>query len=344
MKYTDEYIKDLMRIREVIPKIENLKDKTILITGANGLICSAVVDFLVQLNRSQNYQINIICAARNRQKIVERFAGYLEKDEIKYVYYNAEEAFQTDYTVDYVIHGASNANPKYYVEQPVETMIGNIMGIKGMLELLKKQQKGRLLYISSSEVYGNKDKSDAFLEKDYGFVDILSPRSCYPSSKRAAETLCASYKSEYGVDFVVARPGHVYGSSVSQEDNRIASQFLKDAKQGKNLVMKSDGRQKRSYCYVLDCVSAIISILLKGESGEAYNISNKNSIVTIAGLSEVIAKSGGVELIRKLPSDSDKSRFNPMDNSSLKSDKLEKLGWRALFDIEEGVNKALESL
>lgn len=344
MKYTREYMQDLIRIREVIPNLEALKDKTILVTGANGLICSAVVDFLAQLNLEANYRITILCAARNREKTQKRFQDFFSAGVVEYVSYDAMKLFEPGWEVDYVIHGASNANPRYYMEQPVETMLGNLMGVTNLLELLRKQKKGRMLFLSSSEVYGQKTTMDSYREEDYFFVDLLNPRSCYPSSKRAAETLCASYQKEYGTDYVIARPGHVYGSTMLDSDNRISSQFLRDAKQGKDLVMKSEGKQIRSYCYVLDCVSAMITILLNGASGGAYNISNKDSVCSIAQMAEMIADISGVKLKKELPSHIEAAGFNPMDNSSLHSDKLEALGWRGLFNLEQGMRSAFHSI
>ena len=182
------------------------------------------------------------------------------------------------------------------------------------------------------------------ITNSYGFVDILNPRACYPSSKRAAETLCAAYKKEYGVDVVIIRPGHVYGPTMTDTDNRASSQFPRDVKAGKNIIMKSAGTQLRSYCYVLDCATAILTVLLNGESGEAYNVSNKNSVVTIREMAEAFAEVGGKKLIFEEATKAESASFNLMQNSSLTSEKIEALGWSAQFDMLSGARRTLNSM
>lgn len=200
------------------------------------------------------------------------------------------------------------------------------------------------VYISSSEVYGEKQSTDPYNESTYYMVDILNPRACYPSSKRAAETLCAAYAKEYGVHTVMVRPGHIYGPAPNPEDNRAASQFVRDAVAGRDIVMKSAGQQLRSYTYVLDCVTAIVAVLLNGLSGEAYNISNPDSIVTIRQLAECVAEASGVKLIFDCPTEAEQSSFNMMSNSALTSDKLLSLGWKGYFNLRDGIDATIESM
>jgi nucleoside-diphosphate-sugar epimerase len=149
--------------------------------------------------------------------------------------------------------------------------------------------------------------------------------------------MCASYQAEYGVNFNIVRLGHIYGPSASRSDKRVSSDFAFKAATGENLVLKSEGKQIRSYCYSLDCASAVLSVLTSGETGEAYNISNKNSIINIRQMAECLATAGNVELIFDLPTQSEASAFNPMDNSSLDSSKLESLGWHGIFDAKTGL-------
>lgn len=344
LKYTDEYLADLCEIRDLIPEIEMLKNKSVLITGAGGLICSAVVDCLMQLNREFNFHIEVYAAGRNRRKIEKRFEYWMSESTFHFFQYDASESLNTEKSFDYVIHGASNANPGVYLVQPVETMLANFIGMNNLLEHIKKTGRGRVLYISSSEVYGKKNTGEAYDEMDYNFVDILNPRACYPSSKRASETLCASYKKEYGIDYVIVRPGHVYGPTMIASDNRASSQFPRDVKVGKDIIMKSKGTQIRSYCYVLDCVSAIITVLLKGKRGEAYNISNKESVVTIREIAEAFAKTAGQKVVFEMATSDEISSFNLMDNSSLTSEKLEALGWEGKFDLWKGVQRTLDTI
>ena len=221
-------------------------------------------------------------------------------------------------------------------------MFANLCGLKSLLDFAKQNPYTRLLYVSSSEVYGKKEEKRPYMESDYGFVDILNPRACYPSSKRAAETMCAAYKDEFDVDFVVVRPGHIYGPSITNTDSRASAQFTRKAKAGEDIIMKSAGLQLRSYCYTLDCASAILTVLIKGESGEAYNISNSQSVVTIRELAECMAKTAGVKVVFEQASDQELKSYNMMDNSSLNSEKLEVLGWKGYFDLEKGINATID--
>ncbi len=339
MRYTDKYIADLARIRESIPGWEQLRGKSVLITGAGGLICSALVDALVAMG-----DVQVFAAGRNTQKLQNRLSHWKNCDNLHFVQYDAALPLTFDEQFDYIIHGASNANPAAYGAQPVQTMVANFVGMDNLLRYAADTGAKRVLYVSSSEVYGRKEGSDPYHEQEYGFVDILNPRACYPSSKRAAETLCAAYTQQYGVDTIIVRPGHVYGPTCTASDNRVSSQFPRDALAGKDIVMKSAGSQLRSYCYVLDCVSAMLTVLLKGESAHAYNISNPNSIVTIRQMAQSIADAAGVSLVFENPTDAEAKNFNLMDNSALDSAALEALGWHGLFDLVSGVEATLDAI
>lgn len=344
MVYNKLYFEDLKTVSLCIPCVNQLKEKSVLITGCSGLIGSAVSDLLLYLNASFNLNIKIILAGRNIEKINDRFSYWNKDKDYFTAFYDATRNVDIEESVDYIIHAASNADPKKIGEQPVETMISNLNGTKEWLEYLKKKKNGRLLYVSSSEVYGNKPGDEPFSEDIYGELDILNPRSSYPSSKRAAETLCAAYKKEYNVDSVIVRPGHIYGPTMMESDSRASSQFPRDISSGHDINMKSKGEQKRSYCYCLDCASAIITVLLNGNSGEAYNISNSKSIVTIKEMAEAFAKAGNRKITFNLPTIHEKTNYNLMKNPSLLSEKIERLGWKACFDMDTGAKHTLEIL
>ena len=337
MNYTKTYINDLTIAQKACPELAKIKDSSILVTGATGLICSSIVDFLMNLNDTVGSNIKIYIAARNYEKVQKRFGKHINRSDIVFVKYDALQDFKEDIEVDYIIHGASPANPSLYIKQPVETMLANILGMNNVLKYAVNHSTKRVLFISSSEVYGKKNDSNPYKDSEYGFVDILNPRACYPSAKRACETLCVSYEAEYMVDSVVVRPGHIYGPTASRDDNRVSSQFFYDVLDEKDLVMKSSGSQIRSYCYVIDCVTAIISVLVNGKTGNAYNISNPSSVVTIRDLAEKIATCGKRKVIFENPSDIEKVAFNLMDNSSLDSTSLLELGWEPMFDSDTGV-------
>lgn len=340
MKYTDGYLRDLCAARQSVPQLSDLAGSRVLITGAGGLICSAFVDFLMSLGMD----IQVYAAGRNVEKLKARFAYWADWEELRYVNYDALQPFAFEGELDYVIHGASNADPKSYSTQPVQTMLSNLTGMNEILRWASSHPVKRVLYVSSSEVYGRKEGQQPYGEQEYGFVDILNPRACYPSSKRAAETLCAAYGQQYSVDTVIVRPGHVYGPTATPTDSRASSQFPREVLAGRDIVMKSAGTQLRSYCYVLDCVSAMAAVLLAGQSGKAYNISNRDSVVTIRQMAEAFAKAGGKKIVFENPSDQEAKSYNLMDNSALDATALEGLGWKGLFDLRKGVEATLDAM
>ena len=340
MKYNDRYWDEVGEVIDCIPNIEKLYGKSVLITGATGMICSAVVDVIAYLNKEEGAGIRLILAGRSEERMAKRFRD--AEVEYTFVSYDATKPAEFDIRADYIIHGASNANPALYGKAPVETLLGNVIGVESMLQVARKNEGCRFLYISSSEVYGAKGQdTEPYGEQDYGTVDILNFRACYPSGKRAAETLCACYRQEYGVDFVTIRPGHIYGPSITAADTRASAAFTRDVLAGHDIVMKSAGAQLRSYCYTLDCATAILAVLTSGTSGEAYNISSPECVISIRDLAEKLAEAGGVKVVFESPSDQERKSYNLMSNSSLKGEKLMALGWKAKYDPERGLRATL---
>lgn len=306
-----------------------LEGKSFFITGGLGLICSTIIDVLLTYGKTSK----IYVGARNKNKFDERFE---ETDKIVYVHYDALSKLNFDVVPDYIICGAGLSSPELYIQKPVETILSNFIGLQNLLEFSKNNKIKRLLYISSSEVYGKKTTYEPFKEGEYGEVNIDDIRSSYPIAKQASELLCKSYFAEYNVDTVIARPGHIYGPSAKKNDKRISSDFANKAAKGENLVMKSTGSQKRSYCYSIDCAIQILTILQKGKSAESYNVGH-DEVTTIREMSETIAKTGGCKLIFNTPNNIDKASFNPMNNSSLDNSKTKKLGYKDTFTTEEGL-------
>lgn len=327
------YLQNLKKTISNVIYADQLRNSKVLITGATGLVCSAIVDLMIK----SNLNVSIYVACRNEKKAKERFGGL-----VNYVYYDATKPISFDIELDYIIHGASNASPELYVKEPVETMKANINGMENLLEYCRKKKVKKIIYVSSSEVYGKKDTLDPFKEDQYGYIDLLNSRSSYSCAKRATETLCTAYQTEYGINFNIVRLGHIYGPTASYKDKRVSSDFIFRAARGENIILKSEGKQIRSYCHCLDCASAILTVLTCGKSGEAYNISNKRSIISIRELSELIAKYGQVQLLFDIPTKLEKNVFNPMDNSSLNSAKLESLGWQGIFNADEGISNTID--
>ena len=340
-----QWNEDLEEVISSLPELDTLAGSSVLVTGSTGLICSAVVDLLIHWNETHDEKITILAAARSEAKVKARFSHCYDEQWFTFVPYDASSTENMlPESCDYIIHGASNASPNHIVAEPVETMLSNFTGMKYLLDHAKKCSTKRVVYISTSEVYGRKESNDPSKVDDYGWIDILNPRSSYSIGKCAAETLCASYYDEYGVESSIIRPGHIYGPTAAETDNRVSSAWAYAVARGEDIVMKSDGSQIRSYCYCLDSASAILKVLLKGESVKAYNISNPESVISIKQMAEFLSKSADVELRFELPTEAEKKGFNPMSNSSLDSSQLLELGWKGLFNAERGFSHTVEIL
>lgn len=339
------WISDLDEAIAALPELDELAGKSVMVTGCTGLICSAVIDVLIRWNETHEGKIKILAAGRSEKNVENRFTPYAKDEWFVFVPYDASSTENSlSLPCDYIIHGASNASPNKIVKEPVETMLSNFLGMKYLLDYAKEKGTKRLLYISTSEVYGRKEHDRPSKINEYGWIDLLNPRSSYSIGKCAAETLCASYYDEYGVESVIIRPGHIYGPTAVESDNRVSSAWAYAVSRGEDIVMKSDGSQIRSYCYCLDSASAILKVLLKGETIHAYNISNPDSIINIRGMADILTRSAGVELEMELPTEVEKKGFNPMSNSSLDSTELLNLGWIGLFDAERGFSHTVEIL
>ena len=336
-------MKDCDLVISHIPNLEALKNKRILITGATGMIGSAVAELLFRQNRKSDYNVDIYLGGRNEEGLSQRFTDFTGM--YTYVHYEANGE-HINYTfldgLDYIIHCAGYGDPKFISEKPVDIIMNNVCGTNILLNLAN-MYKAKLLFVSSGEIYGKNIEADGrYIENAYGYVDVLNPRASYPNAKRLAESLCISHAKQYGTEVVIARSCHIYGPSIKDSDSRASAAFTREAISGNDIVMKSAGSQVRSYCYTLDCAGALLTILINGNGSEAYNISNINSIASIRELAETLAMEAGVNLIFENPSDSDRKSYNLMDNSVLDASKLESLGWTGVFDLNAGIRNTLK--
>lgn len=342
IRENQQYVSDLARaLRANADALAPLAGKRVLITGATGLIGRALADMLLTASDALGAEVRVIAAVRDPDAAKEKLGSHRL---LRFVRYDALEPPAFDFASDLIIHAASNATPDAYVSDPVGTLTANVEGVHALLKYAAACGAEKLLYVSSSEVYGRKEQAGAFKEDMYGFVDILSPRASYPMGKRAAETLCVSYQRQHGLPVSIVRPGHIYGPTASVRDGRVSSAFAYAAAKGEPLVLKSAGTQLRSYCYAADCASAILTVLAKGAAGEAYNISNPDSFITIREMAAFLAAAGHVPLETAAATAAEAMAFNPMDNATLDSEKLEQLGWRGAFTAEEGLTHTVEIL
>lgn len=312
-------------------KFKEIYGKKILITGASGLIGSSVVDVIYMLNELFEAGIFLYICGRSVAGLKKRFP-YLENNRSEFVIYDALSPISIEESIDFVIHAASPASPNEYVTTPVQTIMTNIMGTNNLLELVRKQGYGRLVYVSSSEAYGIDNNEKLIESNTLSTFDLCRTRSSYPASKALAELLVKSYVEQYDINACAVRPGYIFGPTARETDIRVSSQFAYMAANGEEIVLKSDGSQVRSYCYCLDCASAILSVLIRGIKGEMYNISNNYSYMSIREVADIYACSGNVNVKFEAPSESEKKAFNKITESILDSSKLMNEGWKCVFD------------
>lgn len=334
------YKEDILQIFEQDLPWEKLSGSNILVTGATGLIGGCLVEALM-MNSKRDYQV--YASGRNEQRARLRFNDFADDKAFHFVRYDVMQPLQCDVRFDYIIHAASNASPNFFAKSPVEVIKSNIFGVANLMEYGLSHGMKRFLYVSSGEVYGEGD-GRVFTEDYSGYVNCATPRACYPSSKRAAETLCVSYAAEYGADIVIARPCHIYGPHFTEQDNRVYAQFIRNVLSDKDIVMKSTGEQFRSWCYVVDCVSGLLHVLLKGTSGEAYNIADDKSNISIRELAETIATISGRKVVIDQPDVDEKIGYNPVTKSVFSTEKLECLGWRPCCGIKSGIAHTIAEL
>lgn len=339
------YQQDLKKAWEQVPEKKQLFHKGILLTGAGGMIASFAVDMLMYLNCHENADIQVYAMGRNLQRLQERFASYSENPLFHIVIQDVTEPFQVSFQVDYVIHAAGDGYPAAFRERPVETMMPAFTGTFQLLDFARKEGGKRFLYVSSGEVYGQGEQQEDGFSEDYsGYLDSTAVRSCYPMAKRGAETLCIAYGAEYGLETVIARLSHVYGPNLSDKDNRATAQFIRDVMSNRDIELHSEGKQMRSYTYVADCVSGMFFVLLHGKSGEAYNIANPKSRVTIAQFAEKLAVAVGRTCVFRCPAESEKRELTPITYAVLNTDRLYSQGWKGSYTIDDGIEQLFRIL
>ncbi len=332
---SDIYTGDLDAVIKSVNASEVLSSRCVLVTGAGGMLGSFIVDTLLRMNDVRGTGVKVYAAGRNVEKLKVRFG---ERPDIEYIRHDLMGSLGADICPDYVIHTAGNSDPAAFNADPVGTMMGNVGGTYELLKLAREKACARFLYVSSGEVYGQgSPDTDSYEESYSGYVDPVSVRSCYPASKRAAENLCISYGAEYGLETVIVRPCHIYGPTYKESDSHAYVQFLKKALAGKDIVMKSAGTQTRSYIYVADCVAGLLTALIRGENGQAYNIANPGSVVSIAGLAQTIADAAGVRVVCNEPDEKDIRDRSPILRQILNADKLVKIGFNPSYAIEKGI-------
>ena len=324
-------------IRNIAEKIaEKMSHKKVLVTGGTGLLGSMICRSLINADKERNLDVEIIVLVRNKEKASSLFADLNDNGNITFLEQDITEPILYDGKVDYIIHTACPTASNTFVTKPVETISSITLGTMNVLKFAKESQSESVVYLSSMEAYGQITEEILLKPEDVGYVNPLSLRSCYPEGKRVAENLCMGYFSEYNVPVKVIRLAQTFGPGISNEDKRVFAQFLRSAKSGEDIVMFTEGGAKRMYTDTMDAVDAILTVLLKGENGQIYNVGNKATYCSIKEMAEMVIRFFGAENAKVVIDRSkDVGQYPPENKLLLDVDPIENLGWTPKYSLQE---------
>ena len=320
------------------PLSSKLAEARFMITGATGLIGSTLVHGLLALNNG----VTITIPVRNMAKAVEMYGD--DTPRLNIVECDLTEFCATlDDEFDYIIHCASPTAGQYMNEHPAETFEFAVETTRTLLKYAHKYKIKSMVYISSLEYYGQNFDDQIITEDFHGYVDTTSARSSYPIGKQAAEYLCVAYALEYGIPAKVARLTQTFGAGVAADDNRVFAQFARSVMAGKDIILHTKGESAKPYCYTTDCASAILTILLKGKNGEAYNVANQDTYISIREMAEFLRDNFNPE-IKVVVEPHPEMGYAPVTKLHLSSEKLMALGWKPHYDLKEMFERLMEGM
>lgn len=336
------YLSDIKNIAELNLPWHLLENSNILISGASGLIGSFLIDVIMHNNKYFNLNCKVYALGRNTEKAHSRFECYWENKLFEFISHDINYPLELNIKVQYVIHLASNTHPMAYSTDPIGTITTNIIGLKNLLDFSESHGIKRFAFASSNEIYGeNRGDVEKFKEDYCGYINCNTMRAGYPESKRCGESLCQAYIKQKKIDIVIPRLTRSYGPTLLDSDTKAMSQFIKRAVSGKDIVLKSEGNQYYSYTYVADAVSGLLTVLLKGKTGEAYNISDSSSDIKLKDLAKIVAETVDKKVIFEIPEKNEKDGYSTATKARLDNSKLVNLDWKALYSIETGIKNSI---
>lgn len=341
-------LQDLIAISESHLPFKQYKRRTFLVTGATGLIGSLLVRALLFCNQRHNLNLNIIALVRNKQKAETIFGKEGENSEIQYVVCDLEkDDIKIDTKIDYIIHAAAVTNSKTMVTYPVNTIRASVNGTEKILDIALKNNILGMVYISSMEVYGSVSDKGLTTENNLGTIDLGNIRSCYPESKRLCECLCTAYTVQHGLNIKSARLAQTFGAGILPSENRVFAQFARSILQGKDIVLHTEGKSEGNYVYTSDAIIAILLLLTNGKAGEAYNIVNEQSHVTISQMAQLVSENfgkGQSKVVFDIPQNILTYGYAQDVKLHLSSDKMKSLGWMPKVGIIEAYDRMISYL
>lgn len=327
---------------------ENLEGKNILVSGANGFLPAYMIETILFLNDNRfNKKAKVFALARNKQRALSRFSSYGKRNDLFYLIQDACSPVRISEKMNFIIHAASQASPKFYGADPVGTISANTLGTANLLNLAVKHKSEAFLFFSSGEVYGEVRCDKIPIKEDVlGVVDPLLIRSCYAEGKRTGENMCISWNHQYGIPVKIVRPFHTYGPGMRLDDGRVFADFVSNIVKGRNIIMKSDGSAIRAFCYLADAVVGFFTVLLKGKIAEAYNVGNEGGRISVKDLANMLVKLFPGEKLKV------KVDLSPRQKGYLKSiisehcpdtSKLRGLGWKPQYSLQDGFKRTVKS-
>ena len=321
--------------------IDSLRKKSILITGATGMVGLCLTDALMKFNEREGAGINLYVVGRDKNRAFSRLGDYYSNPLFHFIEQDVRDSFSENLAVDFIIPLASNTHPVSYSKFPVETIEINVKGAENALK--KARQCGAsVLYPSSVEVYGQGNSS--FEENDTGNLNLATSRACYTESKRVCEALCQSYISEYGVDCKIVRLCRLFGPTMQDSDTKASSQFILNALAGKDIVLKSKGNQLFSYTYVADAVQAMLFVMINGECGQAFNVACDKCNVKLIYFAIELASISGKSVVYDIPSDVEAKGYSIATRAILSTNKLSQFGWEASYSFKNAIQRTFSIL
>lgn len=334
---------DIQLFAEQFELSEQLRGKTFLITGATGLIGSVMTKCLMELNKTKNLGIRVIAVIRNNEKARKVFGDDYSLIDFRQLELQKITEESISDSIDYIVHLASPTASKYFVEHPVETLQTAIYETNSVLEYAKATKVEAMVYASSLEVYGSNLTDDWVKEDFQGYVNPAEVRSSYNMGKRVCECLCHSYAMEYDVPVMMARLTQTFGAGISEDENRVFAQFARSIINGTDIILYTTGASAKPYCYTIDAVSAILYLLLKGEKGEAYNVANERSYISIRDMAYLVRDSFNPD-IDVIITPKDDQGYAPETKLRLDVNKMKMLDWEPKYDLNEMFKRLILSL
>lgn len=321
---------------------EKLEEKTIFITGATGLIGYYLVSALMYRNLVKQANIRILALVRDLAKAQEKFATQQKvmPDKLSFIVGDLNNLPTIEESVDYIVHAGGPTASYFFVEKPVETLTS--MGVASMkiLEMAQERKCKGMVYISSMEVYGEHRNEFPIIESEKQILDSRNLRDCYPISKCFVENACMAYFQEYGLPVNVLRLSQTLGVP-KKTDNRIVAEIVRCILEKKDIILKTRGDSKRTYLYVTDAVTAILTILAGNTYGQIYNASCRGSFCSIWDLAHRAANNWGNGLVHILSREEATSQYPKTNYLNLSSKLLEATGWKAQVDLDVMLNKII---